>query len=84
MTVPASPLVVQGQQRPPRRRIGRTPRIGQPKLFGGSIEEYVEVTGKEIPLIVKSCIRVINLYGKPFHLTPLVRNSSDCGLNNAI
>ncbi|XP_065572701.1 SLIT-ROBO Rho GTPase-activating protein 1-like isoform X1 [Artemia franciscana] len=63
MTVPASPLVVQGQQRPPRRRIGRTPRIGQPKLFGGSIEEYVEVTGKDIPLIVKSCIRVINLYG---------------------
>lgn len=37
---------------------------GQPKLFGGSLEEYLEVTAEEIPLIMRSCIRVINLYGK--------------------
>lgn len=37
---------------------------GQPKLFGGSIEEYQEATNQEIPLIMRSCIRVINLYGK--------------------
>ena len=49
--------------KPRRRRIGRTPLIGQPKLFGGSLEEYLEVTNEEIPLIMKSCIRVINLYG---------------------
>lgn len=36
---------------------------GQPKLFGGSLEEYLESTNQEIPLIMKSCIRVINLYG---------------------
>lgn len=36
---------------------------GQPKLFGGSLEEYLEATNQEIPLIIKSCVRVINLYG---------------------
>ncbi|XP_071454526.1 SLIT-ROBO Rho GTPase-activating protein 1-like isoform X2 [Hetaerina americana] len=51
-----------GQQR--RKRIGRLQlRMGQPKLFGGSLEEYLEATDMEIPLVVKSCIRVINLYG---------------------
>jgi len=49
--------------KPRRRRIGRTPLIGQPKLFGGSLEEYLEATNEEIPLVMKSCIRVINLYG---------------------
>ena len=53
--------------KPRRRRIGRTPLIGQPKLFGGSLEEYLEVTNEEIPLIMKSCIRVINLYGNSAH-----------------
>lgn len=52
------------QTKPPRRkRIGRQMN-GQPKLFGGSLEEYLEATNQEIPLIVKSCVRVINLYGK--------------------
>jgi SLIT-ROBO Rho GTPase activating protein len=37
---------------------------GQPKLFGGSLEEYLDATNQEIPLIIKSCIRVINLFGK--------------------
>lgn len=50
-------------QKPKRKRIGRTPLVGQPRLFGGSLEEYLEVTNQEIPLIVKSCIRIINLYG---------------------
>lgn len=36
---------------------------GQPKLFGGSLEEFLEATNQEIPLVLKSCIRVINLYG---------------------
>ncbi|XP_045114363.1 SLIT-ROBO Rho GTPase-activating protein 1-like isoform X12 [Portunus trituberculatus] len=49
--------------KPRRRRIGRNPLMGQPKLFGGSLEEYLEATSQEIPLIMKSCIRVINLYG---------------------
>ncbi|XP_076035046.1 SLIT-ROBO Rho GTPase-activating protein 1-like isoform X5 [Oratosquilla oratoria] len=50
-------------QKSRRRRIGRPPLMGQPKLFGGSLEEYLETTNQEIPLIMKSCIRVINLYG---------------------
>lgn len=49
--------------KPKKRRIGRTPPVGQPKLFGGSLEEYIEATGQEIPLVIRSCIRVINLYG---------------------
>ncbi|XP_075216171.1 SLIT-ROBO Rho GTPase-activating protein 1-like isoform X2 [Lycorma delicatula] len=46
-----------------RKRIGRLQMNGQPKLFGGSLEEYLESLNQEIPLIIKSCIRVINLYG---------------------
>uniref|UniRef100_A0A8D8VAM9 SLIT-ROBO Rho GTPase-activating protein 1 n=1 Tax=Cacopsylla melanoneura TaxID=428564 RepID=A0A8D8VAM9_9HEMI len=46
-----------------RKRIGRSHQTSTPKLFGGSLEEYVEATGQEIPLVVRSCIRVINLYG---------------------
>nr|XP_011416165.2 SLIT-ROBO Rho GTPase-activating protein 1 isoform X6 [Crassostrea gigas] len=49
--------------KPKKRRIGRSQIVGQPKLFGGSLEEYCEATGQEIPLVVKSCIRAINLYG---------------------
>ncbi|XP_044764858.1 SLIT-ROBO Rho GTPase-activating protein 1-like isoform X3 [Coccinella septempunctata] len=48
---------------PRRKRIGRLQMNGQPKLFGGSLEEYLEATNQEIPIIMKSCIRVINLYG---------------------
>ncbi|KAF5305808.1 hypothetical protein FQA39_LY09144 [Lamprigera yunnana] len=48
---------------PRRKRIGRLQMSGQPKLFGGSLEEYLEATNQEIPLIIKSSIRVINLYG---------------------
>jgi SLIT-ROBO Rho GTPase activating protein len=52
-----------------RRRIGRTPRQNgvQPKLFCGSLEEYLEETGQDIPTIIKSCVRVINLYGLHHH-----------------
>ena len=47
-----------------RRRTGRTMvKNGQPKLFGGGLEEYLDAVKQDIPLIVKSCIRVINLYG---------------------
>lgn len=56
------------QPKPPRRkRIGRQMN-GQPKLFGGSLEEFLEATNQEIPLVLKSCIRVINLYGKILNL----------------
>ena len=37
--------------------------MGQPKLFGGGLDEYLEALKQDIPLIVKSCVRVINLYG---------------------
>jgi len=46
-----------------RKRIGRTLRVGQSKLFGGGLEEYLEAVDQDIPIIVKSCVRVINLYG---------------------
>lgn len=48
---------------PKRKRIGRMNFQGRPKLFGGSIEEYCEATGEDIPLIMRSCIRVINRFG---------------------
>uniref|UniRef100_A0A336KWD9 CSON015377 protein n=1 Tax=Culicoides sonorensis TaxID=179676 RepID=A0A336KWD9_CULSO len=48
---------------PKRKRIGRMNMSGRPKLFGGSLEEYLEATGEDIPLIMRSCIKIINLYG---------------------
>ncbi|XP_037091631.1 rho GTPase-activating protein 4-like, partial [Pollicipes pollicipes] len=50
-------------EKPRRKRIGRAPACGQPRLFGGSLEEYLELSGQEIPLIVRSSVRVINLFG---------------------
>lgn len=49
--------------KPKKRRIGHNPQVGQPKLFGGNLEEYIEATGQEIPTVIRSCIRVLNLYG---------------------
>lgn len=48
---------------PKRKRIGRINLTGRPKLFGGSLEEYLEATNEDIPVIIRSCIRVINLFG---------------------
>ncbi|ESO06543.1 hypothetical protein HELRODRAFT_160724 [Helobdella robusta] len=50
--------------KPKRRKVlGKAPLAGQPQLFGGTVVEYVEASGEEIPLIVRSCVRIINLYG---------------------
>lgn len=51
-----------------KKRIGRQAALaarhgGQPRLFEGSLEEYLEATNQEVPLIIRSCVRVINLYG---------------------
>lgn len=50
------------------RRVLQVPNVGRPKLFGGTIDEYVTKTGEQIPRVMLSCIRVINLYGefRPF------------------
>ncbi|VDO16139.1 unnamed protein product [Rodentolepis nana] len=45
------------------RRVLQVPNVGRPKLFGGTIDEYVTKTGEQIPRVVLSCIRVINLFG---------------------
>lgn len=68
-TLKSSTNLLIKSQVPKRKRIRRTYMnlTGQPKLFGGSLEEYLEVTGDEMPLIMRSCIRVINLYGKFEH-----------------
>ncbi|XP_067217186.1 SLIT-ROBO Rho GTPase-activating protein 1-like isoform X2 [Linepithema humile] len=59
MTVPTAAMIRQKT----RRKIGRLQINQQTKLFGGSLEEYLDSTKEEIPLIIKSCIRIINLYG---------------------
>ncbi|OQV24407.1 SLIT-ROBO Rho GTPase-activating protein 3 [Hypsibius exemplaris] len=60
-------LVIRHSTLPPKPRRRRIAQMGsasqRPKLFGGSLEEYLEATGQEIPLILTSCIRVIRLYG---------------------
>lgn len=66
-TAEGSSTLKPGIKTPRRKRIGRFQMSGQPKLFGGSLEEYLESTNQEIPLIVKSCIRVINLFGTQYN-----------------
>lgn len=49
---------------PPKpQKCVKNPNGRQPKLFGGTIEEYVEATGTQIPIVIRSCIRIINLFG---------------------
>ncbi|XP_014259247.1 SLIT-ROBO Rho GTPase-activating protein 1-like [Cimex lectularius] len=60
---PPAPTGASGVKPPRRKCIGRLNTTTQPKLFGGSLEEYIETTNQDIPLIIKSCIRIINLYG---------------------
>ncbi|KAF5404798.1 Slit robo rho gtpase activating protein 1 [Paragonimus heterotremus] len=48
---------------PTNRRVLRVPNVGKPKLFGGTIDEYVEGTKQPIPSILVSCTRVIVQFG---------------------
>ncbi|TMS38851.1 hypothetical protein L596_005486 [Steinernema carpocapsae] len=63
-----SALAHQVSIRTKKKRIGdaavrcRDIAYKRPRLFGGSLEEYVEKTGEQIPLVVLSCIRVISQY----------------------
>ncbi len=65
--------------KPKKRRLGQGSKVPEARLFGGSIEEYVEATGEEIPLIVRSCIRVISMFGKSdFYLFNKKQNGPLC------
>ncbi|ODM95340.1 SLIT-ROBO Rho GTPase-activating protein 1 [Orchesella cincta] len=56
-------IAASNRQHNRRKRIGNIQKYTNTRLFGGSIEEYLEKTNEEIPLVMKSCIRVINLFG---------------------
>jgi hypothetical protein len=45
------------------RQIGRAPILGRPRLFGGKLLDYIQVTEQPIPLIISSCVSVINRLG---------------------
>jgi hypothetical protein len=38
------------------------PQFRRPRLFGGSLEEYVAATGEKIPIIVTSSIRALSQF----------------------
>lgn len=61
------------QKKNPRRKIGRLQLSKEIKLFGGSLEEYLEITQEDVPLIIRSCIRAIQLRG--MHYTGIFRVS---------
>ena len=46
-----------------KKKIGKSPIIGQPRLFGVKLIEYINATKQEIPPIVTSCIKAINRLG---------------------
>ncbi len=45
------------------KQIGRAPIVGRPRLFGGKLLDYIQVTQQAIPLIISSCVSVINRLG---------------------
>ena len=51
------------EQASQKKKIGKSPIIGQPRLFGGKLTEYINVTKQEIPQIITSCIKAINRLG---------------------
>jgi SLIT-ROBO Rho GTPase activating protein len=46
-----------------KKKIGKAPIIGQPRLFGGKLIDYINATKQEIPQIITSCIKAINRLG---------------------
>jgi hypothetical protein len=57
------PTVYKPPSLPPKPKKISKNSADYPKLFGGTIEEYVEKTGQPIPQIILSCVRLVNLYG---------------------
>ncbi|CAF1053574.1 unnamed protein product, partial [Didymodactylos carnosus] len=45
------------------KQIGKAPIIGRPRLFGGKLIDYIQVTQQDIPLIISSCVSAINRLG---------------------
>ena len=45
------------------KQIGRAPILGRPRLFGGKLLDYIQVTEQPIPLIISSCVSAINRLG---------------------
>jgi hypothetical protein len=46
-----------------KKKIGKAPIIGQPRLFGGKLTDYINATKQDIPPIIASCIKAINRLG---------------------
>ena len=46
-----------------KKKIGKSPMIGQPRLFGGKLVEYIVASKHDIPPIITSCVRAINRLG---------------------
>ncbi|XP_038054496.1 SLIT-ROBO Rho GTPase-activating protein 1-like isoform X2 [Patiria miniata] len=53
---PATTL--QRKQKPPRPK-----SVHSARLFGGNLQEYLEITGRDIPTVVQSCVECVSLYG---------------------
>lgn len=51
------------QLQKPKKKIGKSPLIGQPRLFGGKLDDYLNVTKQDIPLIITSSIKAMNRIG---------------------
>ena len=45
------------------KQIGRAPILGRPRLFGGKLLDYIQVTQQHIPLIISTCVGAINRLG---------------------
>lgn len=60
-TQSSASLMLGGSEK--KKKIGKSPLIGQPRLFGGKLVEYLAVTKQDIPQIVTSCVKAINRLG---------------------
>ena len=58
------------------KQIVRAPILGRPRLFGGKLLDYIEVTEQAIPLVLSSCVSAINRLGLHNQVTLLAFFSS--------
>ncbi|XP_033647778.1 SLIT-ROBO Rho GTPase-activating protein 1-like isoform X2 [Asterias rubens] len=53
----------QNLQTLPRKTKPRPKSVHHARLFGGNLQEYLEITKRDIPTVVQSCVECISLYG---------------------
>lgn len=72
----SSPSLIRRPVKP--KQIGRAPILGRPRLFGGKLLDYIQVTQQHVPLIISSCVSAINRLGLHNQVNPSSTEQGNC------